>query len=93
MIPSISNEDSGTKHRSTSPDASVACKAMKPECRPINLTIPIPLGQASASVFAASIMGMAASTAEVKPNELSMRGTCVDIDQSRRWRRGDAAAP
>ena len=78
MIPSISKEDSGTRHRSTSPLAKVACSAMKPLCLPINLTMPIPLGQASASVLAASIIGMAASTAEVKPNELSMRGTCVD---------------
>ena len=78
MIPSISKELSGTRHRSTSPDARVACSAMKPECRPINLTMPIPLGQASASVLAASIMGMAASTADVKPNELSIKGTCVD---------------
>ena len=78
MISATSNEDSGTKHRSTSPLAKVACKAMKPECLPINLTMPIPFGQASASVFAASIMGMAASTAEVKPNELSINGTCVE---------------
>ena len=78
MISATSNEDSGTRHRSTSPEAKVACSAMKPECLPINLTIPIPFGQASASVFAASIMGIAASTADVKPNELSIKGTCAD---------------
>ena len=78
MISATSNELSGTRHRSTSPEASVACSAMKPECLPINLTIPIPFGQASASVLAASIMGMAASTALVNPKELSINGTCVD---------------
>mmetsp|Transcript_13876 Transcript_13876/g.46842 ORF Transcript_13876/g.46842 Transcript_13876/m.46842 type:complete len:216 (-) Transcript_13876:723-1370(-) len=71
---------SGTRHRSTSPDASVAWTAMKPEERPMSLTIPMPLGRLQrASVLAARMAACAASTLVWKPKLRSMRSTSLSM--------------
>ena len=70
--PSMAKSTSGIKQTSTSPDASEACMAMKPLCRPISLTTPTPFKADLASIAAALIAFCASSTAVSKPNVLSM---------------------
>mmetsp|Transcript_29720 Transcript_29720/g.101066 ORF Transcript_29720/g.101066 Transcript_29720/m.101066 type:complete len:207 (+) Transcript_29720:496-1116(+) len=78
-IDGTSNSDSGMRQRSTSPEASVACMAMKPLWRPMSLTTPTPFGHAAASVAAATMWGTAASTAVANPKDLSMTGTSLSM--------------
>jgi hypothetical protein len=55
MKPSKLKRTSGTRQKFTSPLASVAYAAMKPECRPMSLTRPTPFRAPTASLFAARI--------------------------------------
>mmetsp|Transcript_9623 Transcript_9623/g.22470 ORF Transcript_9623/g.22470 Transcript_9623/m.22470 type:complete len:240 (-) Transcript_9623:558-1277(-) len=78
--PSVTTGTSGTRQRSTSPEHIVACTAMKPECLPISLTIPIPFGRLHrASVCAERIAACASSTAVLKPKERSRRSMSLSI--------------
>ena len=49
-----------------------ACSAMKPDCRPMSLTRPMPLRALEASTFAASSARCDSSTAVSKPKHLSI---------------------
>mmetsp|Transcript_11763 Transcript_11763/g.37292 ORF Transcript_11763/g.37292 Transcript_11763/m.37292 type:complete len:243 (-) Transcript_11763:1847-2575(-) len=78
--PSVTTGTSGTRHKSTSPEQSVACTAIMPDERPISLTIPIPLGKLHrASVCADSIAACASSTAVLKPKARSIRSISLSI--------------
>mmetsp|Transcript_6889 Transcript_6889/g.17148 ORF Transcript_6889/g.17148 Transcript_6889/m.17148 type:complete len:296 (-) Transcript_6889:705-1592(-) len=70
--PSIAKSTSGMRHTSVSPLASAAFMAMKPDCRPISFTTPMPFSADRASVAAALIAFCASSTAVSKPKVLSM---------------------
>ena len=66
---------------SKGPDAMVACTAINPADRPINFTMPMPLGRLQrASVFADKMAAWAASTEVVKPKDLQKTNLILQRD-------------
>mmetsp|Transcript_34796 Transcript_34796/g.71022 ORF Transcript_34796/g.71022 Transcript_34796/m.71022 type:complete len:239 (+) Transcript_34796:379-1095(+) len=71
---------SGMSTASTTPDAMDACTAMKPDCRPISFTRPMPRRAELASTFAASSARCDSSTAVSNPKHLSMSRMSLSMD-------------
>ena len=70
---------SGISTKLASVDASAAWQAMKPECRPISLTRPMPLRAPVASTWAPRIASTAAANALSKPKLRSMKWMSLSI--------------
>jgi hypothetical protein len=67
-------DEAWTHGRGSSPEAMEACMAMKPDCRPISFTSPMPLCALLASTLAAISARCASSTAVSNPKQ---RSTCA----------------
>ncbi len=92
--PSSLTGTSGIRTKLASVDASAAWHAMKPECRPISLTRPIPLRAPVASTCALRIASTAAANALSNPKLRSMKWMSLSIvlgipitaiERPRRW--------